>query len=170
MRIVLNGIPGVGKSTIASRLSKYLSIPHVPERFENNPYLKPPFGSDADITNFQILTMREDYYRYSSGVFEVEPEASKHIFVPKSDWAQLYTPNLSYDYVFYLHADESVIRNRIISRSREGLLETELNLCETRYQRYLKLIENKANIINADQTPSKIVADIHLAIYNKIFQ
>ena len=169
MKIVLNGIPGTGKTTIAALLSKALNLPFVTERFENNPYLKPGSCAPAwKISNYQQCTMIEDYENNASGVFEVSPDAGRAIFVPGEEHQLMEKlPGLVYDFKFALVADYYIIRDRIIKRNREGLLETELNCHQERYARYIEWLPNSGSIpINAQQTPDEIVNEIIRYINN----
>ena len=161
MRIVLNGVPGVGKSTVAKLLAETLNLPHCPEIFENNPYMKD--GHPTQITQFQLNTSWLQYCANESGVFEVSPRVSTYIFLNQADRDKVNFRKQIYNYELYLDAPYRVIRNRILERNRRGLANVELMLLPDRLRGYYEYIDNFVNtrhIISATPSPAEIVNEI----------
>lgn len=161
MKICLNGVPGVGKSTIAHYLAKALSLPHHTEIFNNNPYLTS--GPDWRATQFQLNTSYRQFKANNKGVFEVSPLVSINIFTPAKDHGKIRFMTEKYDYEFYLNASYRTIKNRILSRNRPGLVDTELAELPVRLGRYNNFIDNNVptkQIIDANGSLAEILSEI----------
>ena len=156
-RILIIGVPGVGKTTVSALVADALGVPHHTELFEDNPYMHD--GTPLQITNYQISTMVKQYNENSYGVFEVSPDFSSRIFLDDNDYNLIDIPKLEYDLRILLTASEETIIDRIVHRDRPGLVETELIEQKIRYQRLLKYVDGYDGITidTSLLTPSQIV-------------
>lgn len=121
MRILITGVPGVGKTTVAALVAKKLRLPHITEKF------------DISWTSEQFANAAfNDYHSNDCGVFEVDPHVSAAIFT--NDFTNLHTYGY-YDFAFYLATTLGTIQDRILKRARPDFLEIELAECEARWER-----------------------------------
>ena len=172
--VILVGVPGSGKSTIAKMVADTLGVKYHSEVFENNPYILGDNPSEL-ITLWQIAEHNKASKSADSGVFDTcvcnnisvylsKEQRNRLKFLSGKTVSSLLAEDFTYHKIFFLEASASTLKNRITKRARpSGFLEKELELCDSRLQ---NTRENK-NIINrccytidAEQSPTQIVNQV----------
>jgi cytidylate kinase len=164
MKISINGIPGVGKSTIAAALASKLGLPHFTELF-SCPFFAAPHSAHNDLHIFNYIAYKAaEVVRPDEYVEECDTEFTSRIFLRDElrEYAYIKPADPSTRFI-YLHAPLCVVLERIAKRARPGFVEVELALAEQRHEDAMDYITNSErgwHVVGANYSVEKIVEKI----------